>query len=134
MCAKRWMPSLDRLQTDFIDVYLFHQFDPKTPVEDGLAALNEVAQSGKARAGGCSNYKAEQLQNVFDVSRRLGLRRFEVTEPPYSLAARDIENDLLPSAIRSRSAFSLTVRSRPVFSPASTLRTARRFPKARASM
>src|SRR5438067_717537 len=96
MCAKRWMPSLDRLQTDFIDVYLFHQFDPKTPVEDGLAALNEVAQSGKARAGGCSNYKAEQLQNVFDVSRPLGLRRFEVTEPPYSLAARDIENDLLP--------------------------------------
>jgi len=53
--------SLERLQTDFVDVYLFHQFDPKTPAEDGVAALNEVAQSDKARAVGCSNSMGKPL-------------------------------------------------------------------------
>lgn len=88
--------SLERLQTDSVDAYLFHAFDPETPVEESLAAIDEAVASGGARAAGCSNYTAAQLHEALAASRRLGLRRFEVTEPVYNLLAREIESDLLP--------------------------------------
>jgi len=94
--------SLERLETDFVDVYLFHQFDAKSPVDEAVAALDEMVASGKARAGGVSNYNSQQLHAALDASRRLGLRRVEVTQPPYSLAAREIESDLLPLCEREQ--------------------------------
>ncbi len=88
--------SLERLQTDFLDVYLFHNYDESTPLEEAIAAMDEVQQSGLVRCVGCSNFSVEQLRNSLDVSRRLGLLRLEVTEAACSLAAREAETDLLP--------------------------------------
>src|SRR5439155_26284281 len=94
--------SSELLQTVFVDVYLFHQFDARTPAEEGVTALDEAVGSGKARSCGASNFNARQLQETLDLSRSLGLRRLEVTEPPYSLTARDREKDLLPLCEREQ--------------------------------
>lgn len=88
--------SLQRLQTDWIDLYLFHSFDAKTPLEEGLEAMTRAVEHGKIRAGGCSNFSASQLEQTLDISRHGGCRRLEEAQPPYSLVARAIEADLLP--------------------------------------
>jgi aryl-alcohol dehydrogenase-like predicted oxidoreductase len=88
--------SLERLQDDFLDVYLFHSYDESTPLEEALAAMDEVQQSGLVGSAGCSNFTGRQLRDSLDVSRRLGTRRLEVTEAACSLAAREAETDLLP--------------------------------------
>lgn len=90
--------SLERLQTGFVDFYLFHQFDPQTPVEEAVAAADECVRSGLARAAGCSNYNGAQLRTALDASRSLGLAHFDVIESNYNLAIRDIESDVLPIA------------------------------------
>ena len=92
--------SLDRLQTDSADVYLYHSYDAGTPVDEAVAALDEVIKAGLARAGGCSNYSGEQLQAALDSSRRQGAARFEVIESIYNLVAREIEQDVLPITTR----------------------------------
>ena len=88
--------SLERLQTETIDIYMFHSFDPQTPLEESLKAMMEAVRRGKVRALGCSNFTADQLVSALEVSQRLGLPRMEAIQPNYSLAARDIEHDLLP--------------------------------------
>jgi aryl-alcohol dehydrogenase-like predicted oxidoreductase len=88
--------SLERLQTDHLDVYLFHSFDTNTPLEEALTAMHEVQESGLVRCTGCSNFTGHQLRESLDLSQRLGLHRFEVTEAACSLAAREAETDLLP--------------------------------------
>jgi aryl-alcohol dehydrogenase-like predicted oxidoreductase len=88
--------SLERLQTDFIDLYLFHSYDPNTPLEEALEAMTRVIQAGKIRAAGCSNFAADQLRSTLQISRRNGLARMEVTQPNYNLVCREIEADLLP--------------------------------------
>jgi aryl-alcohol dehydrogenase-like predicted oxidoreductase len=88
--------SLERLQTDRVDVYLYHQFDASTPPEEAVAAMHEVVESGLARAGGCSNYNAAQLRQALVISRSNGLRRFEAIENNYNLAVPDIAEDMLP--------------------------------------
>jgi 1-deoxyxylulose-5-phosphate synthase len=88
--------SLERLQTDCLDVYLFHSFDDNTSLEEALTAMHEVQQSGLVRCVGCSNFTGQQLRESLDISSRLGLRRLEVTEAACSLAAREAETDLLP--------------------------------------
>lgn len=77
--------SLQRLQTDHVDVYLYHSFDAVTPVDEANLAMNAVIEAGLARTGGCSNYSDTQLQEAVDDSRRAGLRRFEVVELNYNL-------------------------------------------------
>jgi aryl-alcohol dehydrogenase-like predicted oxidoreductase len=88
--------SLQRLQTDWIDLYLFHSFDAKTPLEEGLEAMTRSIDQGKIRAGGCSNFSASQLQQSLEISKHGGCRRLEEVQPPYNLVAREIEADLLP--------------------------------------
>ncbi len=88
--------SLDRLQTDAVDLYLYHQFDPKTPFEEAALAAADALQSGQVRAMGCSNYSGAQLEQA------LTLGRFEVIESNYNLAARGIEEDVLPVAAREQ--------------------------------
>ena len=88
--------SLERLQTGFVDIYMYHSFDADTPVDERVAAMDEVVSSGKARFAGCSNYDAAQLRESLDTSQRLGLRGFEIIEPNYNLAVRDIEEETLP--------------------------------------
>ena len=88
--------SLGRLQTDCVDIYMYHSFDAATPVDDRVAALDQVVRSGKARHAACSNYDAEQLRESLQTATRLGMCPFEVIEPNYNLLVRDIESATLP--------------------------------------
>jgi aryl-alcohol dehydrogenase-like predicted oxidoreductase len=88
--------SLERLQTDWIDLYLFHSFDARTPLEEGLEALTRAAEQGKIRVAGCSNFSAPQLRESLAISSSRGLQRLEEVQPPYSLVERRIESELLP--------------------------------------
>jgi aryl-alcohol dehydrogenase-like predicted oxidoreductase len=88
--------SLGRLQTDWIDLYLFHSFDAKTPLEEGLEALTRAVEQGKVRVAGCSNFSATQVREGLAISSSRGLQRLEEVQPPYSLVERSIESDLLP--------------------------------------
>ncbi len=88
--------SLERLQTNYLDVYMFHCFDPASPMEEALEVMDEVQKSGLVRCAGCSNFSGQQLNDALNLSKKLGLRRLEVTEAACSLAAREAEADLLP--------------------------------------
>ena len=90
--------SLRRLGTDFIDVYLLHYFDPVTPLEETLHAMDTLVRSGKVRYIGCSNFHAWEVMKAIGISERERLARFEVVESNWSIATRDIERDLLPFA------------------------------------
>lgn len=94
--------SLERLQTDRIDSYLFHSFDFKTPLEEGLEGMTEAVRSGKIRVAGCSNFTAEQLTAALDLSGRHGWTRMEITQPHYNLVIREVEKDLLPLCRQQR--------------------------------
>jgi aryl-alcohol dehydrogenase-like predicted oxidoreductase len=82
--------SLERLQTDHIDLYLLHRYPPADQLESTLDALQAAIRAGKICAAGFSNLTAAQLRDA------LGLARFEVTQPAYNLLARDIEAEFLP--------------------------------------
>ena len=88
--------SLERLQTDWIDLYLFHSFDAKTPLEEGLEALTRAVERGKIRVAGCSNFSAAQLRESLATSSSRGIQRVEEVQPAYSLVDRRIESELLP--------------------------------------
>ena len=88
--------SLRRLQTDYVDLYQVHAPDPDTPIEETLAALDSIVQSGKARYIGCSNFQTWQLGKALWASERLGLARFDSVQPRYNLLYREIEHELFP--------------------------------------
>ena len=88
--------SLRRLRTDFIDLYQVHAFDPETPLDETLRALDDLVRAGKVRYAGCSNFRAWELGEALAVSERLGLARFDCTQPRYILLHREIETELLP--------------------------------------
>lgn len=92
--------SLERLQTEFVDLYLYHQFDANTPVEEAAEAASAVYRMGLARAVGCSNYTAPQLRDALMASVTRLLTPLQVIESNYNLAVRDIETELLPLARR----------------------------------
>jgi aryl-alcohol dehydrogenase-like predicted oxidoreductase len=87
--------SLERLGIDTIDLLYAHKDDPDTPLEDTLAALDEVVRAGKARVIGASNYAAPRLREALAVSDRAGLARFAVLQPKYNLVDRaEFEGEL----------------------------------------
>lgn len=88
--------SLRRLGTDFIDLYQIHSFDPGTPFEETLRALDHLVQSGKVRYIGCSNLTAWQTMKALSISEKLNLEKFVTTQLYYSIGARDIEHELIP--------------------------------------
>lgn len=92
--------SLERLQTDYIDLYQVHRPDWHTDLEETLGALTDLVRQGKLRAFGCSTYPAHELVEAHHVAERRGLMRFRTEQPPYNLLARGIERDLLPVAER----------------------------------
>jgi len=87
--------SLRRLQTDYIDLYQAHEDDPQTPLEETLEAFSELIDQGKVRAIGASNYTAERLAEALNVSRSLGLARYESLQPLYNLYDRAVYEDEL---------------------------------------
>ena len=88
--------SLRRLDTDYIDLYQVHWWDPDTPVEETMTTLNDLVRQGKIRYIGCSNFQAWQLTRSLWVSSKLGIERFESVQPLYNMAQRDIEAELFP--------------------------------------
>jgi aryl-alcohol dehydrogenase-like predicted oxidoreductase len=82
--------SLRNLGVDYIDLYQVHWPDPKTPIEETASALAQLAQEGKIRYVGVSNYSVEQLQ-AFE-----HIRKIDTLQPPYDLFRRDIEQAILP--------------------------------------
>jgi len=91
--------TLERLNTDYLDLYLFHSFDSKTPLEQALEAMNEVRESGLTRSIGGRNFTGSQLRDALAASDRYGLPRLEATEAVCNLAIRTAEDDLLPLCI-----------------------------------
>jgi aryl-alcohol dehydrogenase-like predicted oxidoreductase len=88
--------SLKRLQTDYIDLYQMHGFDPLTPVEETLGALDDLVRSGKVRYIGCSNFSGWHLMKSLSVSERYGWSRYVAHQVYYSLIGRDYEWELQP--------------------------------------
>jgi len=97
--------SLERLRTDTIDFYWYHEPDGITPIAETLGALHELVQAGKVRAIGASNFTAEQLEEADAVAREQGSTRFEAVQNEYSLLVRDAERDVLPTCERLGLAF-----------------------------
>jgi aryl-alcohol dehydrogenase-like predicted oxidoreductase len=90
--------SLERLQTDTIDVYYAHFDDEQTPLEESLGAFDELVKAGTVRHLAVSNYSPERLTAALEFQRDHGLARFSVLQPHYNLLERDFERTLLPVA------------------------------------
>jgi aryl-alcohol dehydrogenase-like predicted oxidoreductase len=88
--------SLRLLQTDHIDIYYMHAFDPETPLEETLKTFDQLVKDGKVLYVACSNFTVENMEAVNEVSDRLGLERIIALQPPYNLLNRDAQRDLLP--------------------------------------
>ncbi len=88
--------SLKRLGVDHIDLYQIHGFDPATPIEETLRALDDLVRQGHVRYIGVSNWAAWQIAKALGVSERLGLAPFATLQAYYSLAGRDLERELAP--------------------------------------
>jgi aryl-alcohol dehydrogenase-like predicted oxidoreductase len=91
--------SLKRLRTDYIDLFLLHEWDGLTPVEETLEALGALVQQGKIRYVGCSNYAGWQLMKSLHAAEMHRLPRFVAQQIHYTLEAREAEYELLPIAI-----------------------------------
>lgn len=88
--------SLKRLQLDHVDLYQLHSFDPLTPFEESLSALNDLVRAGKVRYIGLSNMAAWQIMKALAVSERHGFAKFISLQAYYTIAGRDLERELGP--------------------------------------
>ena len=88
--------SLKRLQLDHIDLYQIHGFDPATPIEETVRALDQLVRQGHVRYVGVSNWAAWQIVKALGIAERLGLSRFESLQAYYTVAGRDLERELIP--------------------------------------
>ena len=86
--------SLERLGTDYVDLYQIHFYDPHTPIDETLQAMDDLVRSGKVRYVGCSNTMAYQLARAIGRSEALGISRFESVQPRYNLLFRENEREL----------------------------------------
>lgn len=94
--------SLSRLQLDHIDVYHVHAFDPLTPMEETLRAMNRLVQDGVVRYFGVSNWAAWQVARGLGVTERLGLERIQCLQGYYSLMGRDLEREMIPMLLAEK--------------------------------
>ena len=92
--------SLSRLATDHLDVYLLHEPDDQTPIEDTLSAMSALVDEGKVLEIGCSNFSDKQLDEAEDAARELGVRRFVTVQNEFSLLAREPRAEVLPACRR----------------------------------
>src|ERR1700732_1656443 len=95
--------SLQRLQTDYIDLYQSHVDDANTPLDETLEAYAQLIQQGKVRAIGASNYNAKRLGEALQISKKKGLPRYESLQPHYNLYERaEFEAELAPLCVREK--------------------------------
>lgn len=90
--------SLKRLQLDYIDLYQIHGFDPVTPMDETLSALNDAVKAGKVRYLGVSNHTAWQIMKAQGIAREHHWSRFESIQAYYSIAGRELEREIVPMA------------------------------------
>ncbi|HXA36889.1 MAG TPA: aldo/keto reductase [Steroidobacteraceae bacterium] len=88
--------SLERLQLDYIDLYQLHGFDPLTPFEESLSALNDLVRSGRVRYVGLCNMAAWQIMKSLNISERKGFAKFVSVQAYYTIAGRDLEREIVP--------------------------------------
>ncbi len=88
--------SLRRLGMDYVDLYQIHRFDPSTPVEETIAALDDVVRAGKARYIGASSMYAWQFANYLHTAKAMGRTRFVTMQNHYNLIYREEEREMLP--------------------------------------
>lgn len=88
--------SLKRLQLDYIDLYQLHGFDPLTPFEESLSALNDLVRAGKIRTIGLCNMAAWQIMKALGVSRSHNWSEFASVQAYYTIAGRDLEREVFP--------------------------------------
>jgi aryl-alcohol dehydrogenase-like predicted oxidoreductase len=105
--SRRWIiqacdASLERLQTDYIDLYQAHQWDPATPIEESLAAFDALVRSGKVRYIGVSNFTGWQLERTVLTARQMGVSVPVSLQPQYNMLAREIEWELVPVCLEHR--------------------------------
>ncbi len=105
--------SLERLGTDYIDLYQQHFPDADTPLEETLRALDDLVRAGKVRYLGNLNYSGWQLADADWTARSLGLHRFATAQNNFSLLERRVEREVLPACSASASRCCPTSRSRP---------------------
>lgn len=103
--SRRWITravegSLQRLQTDHIDLYQIHRLSPDTDMEETLAVLTDLVRAGKIRAFGASTVPASDIVEAQWTAERRGLARFRTEQPPYSILNRSIEREVLPTCQR----------------------------------
>jgi aryl-alcohol dehydrogenase-like predicted oxidoreductase len=89
---------LKRLQTDRVDVLFMHRFDPVTPIEETMRALEDLVRAGKVLYPAVSNWSAWQTQRAADVQERMGWSRLQLVQPMYNLVKRQAEVEILPMA------------------------------------
>ena len=89
--------SLKRLKTDWIDLYQMHRYDPATPIDETLRALDDLIHQGKVRYIGCSNFTAWQVVDARWTAKHLGLNRFIACQDELSLLVREAERELIPA-------------------------------------
>lgn len=89
--------SLKRLGTDYIDLYQVHSWDPTTPLEETLSALDSLVRSGKVRYIGLSNFTGWQIARAHGISEARGFQKFISAQSYYSLVGRELEYEVLPA-------------------------------------
>jgi aryl-alcohol dehydrogenase-like predicted oxidoreductase len=88
--------SLERLQTDFIDIYYLHRFDSGTPLEETLRTFNGLVCEGKVRYVACSNFTVSQIAKTNEITKLHDWEKIVAVQPPYNIMQRDIEKNILP--------------------------------------
>jgi aryl-alcohol dehydrogenase-like predicted oxidoreductase len=88
--------SLERLQTDYIDVYQAHRFDYETPLEETLRAFDDLVRAGKVHYIGVSEWKASEIAQALEIAGQMGLDRIVSSQPQYSMLWRIIEGEVVP--------------------------------------
>ena len=88
--------SLKRLGTDYIDLYQIHGWDPFTPIEETMRALDDLIRQGHVRYIGVSNWAAWQIMKALGIADRMGWTRFSTLQAYYSIAGRDLEREVVP--------------------------------------
>ena len=88
--------SLRKLRTDYLDLYQIHWWDPDTPLDETLRALDDLVRIGKVRYAGCSNFTAWQVCESAWIAKSLGINSFVSMQPRYSMLYRQPEDEMLP--------------------------------------